>query len=273
VVIGKFDKTFVKLESTLGEMRNLVSQADDSRVATITDLDRTKILLNQLIDKLADLKKYDPGFLVKPITAHEQKTYNVNNLTVITPVAISIVLLLTTMLLTAVSVILERTQGVSYRISLSTTDKISWFGGKILGQMFFAFLESLLIILVAVLFFGVSFNGSFYELFIALFIISACFISIGLVITTFTETQSTAILLALLIMVPLIFLSGAIFPLEFMPKTISTISGYLPLTISINLLNAIIVKGSTIALYGQQLTILIFTTIVLLAYSIWRNRV
>ncbi|MFH1587691.1 MAG: ABC transporter permease [Candidatus Diapherotrites archaeon] len=251
-----FKVTINSMDETLTEVKELIAEASESQKATTTDLLATKELLDGLVETLREFRKYDPGYLVRPVEVNEKKMYEVNDLAIIAPVAIALVLLLTCMLLTSVSVVLEREQGVAFRMQMSPTSKFSWLLGKTLGQMVFAMIVAMIIVFIAVLFFGVPIKGvtpdplviffGIFELFFILLIISFAFINMGLFITNFLNTQSTAILASLLIMVPLLFLSGTFFPLEFMPEAVSWVSSVLPLTVATDLLMGTMVKGTFI---------------------------
>jgi ABC-type multidrug transport system permease subunit len=65
---------------------------------------------------------------------------------------------------------------------------------------------------------------------------SIVFTLLGLVIASFSKTETTAILASLIIVTPMIFLSGAFSPSEAFSGNVKDISAYLPITISSRLL-------------------------------------
>ena len=160
-----------------------------------------------------------------------------------TPLGLVFVILLSSMMLTGMSVIFDKEQGASFRVSISPATKIKWLFGKVLGQLLFALGQVIIIILVGAIFFGVSVQGNIIELVLALSVVSLSFITMGLFITNFTKTQSTTILASLLMIVPMIFLSGIIFPYEFMPASVSFFGKLLPLTQGIELVSTVLVRG------------------------------
>jgi len=268
-----FKVTIDSMDETLTEVKDLLSEASESQKATTADLLATQELLDGLVDTLREFRKYDPGYLVRPVEIYEKKMYDVNDLAIIAPVAIALVLLLTCMLLTSVSVVLEREQGVAFRMQMSPTSKFSWLLGKTLGQIVFAMVEATIIVFIAVVFFGVPIMGAttnpllilfgIIQLFFVLGVIAFSFITMGLFITNFLNTQSTAILASLLIMVPLLFLSGTFFPIEFMPEIVGFFSGMLPLTVATDLLMAIMVKGIMIVWLIPGILVLLIPAIIL----------
>jgi len=167
------------------------------------------------------------------------------------------VLVLTCLLLSSIIVIIERNQNVSLRLALSPTNKFTLFSGKVIGQLIIALIEAAIIFLVAYFAFNLQILNSWGELLLATLLIAAAFIGIGLLISALTKNQSTAILSSLLIIVPMLFLSGIILPVEFMEPFMQVISGLMPLTVANNLLVGIIIKGSLLVEMVKEVAILL----------------
>jgi len=260
-VIG-FRETVNTLDNTISEVNALLTDAIAARRQTVENLKSTKILLENLTKTLDDLTAFDPAFLTKPLEITQQALYPVNDLTVMTPMGIVLVILLTAPLLSGLSVIFDKEQGASFRVSVSPTSKLKWLTGKVIGQMVFALIEAILIVLLGIILFGVPIQGSIIELFIGLVIVSLTFVTMGLFIANFSKTQSTTILGALLIIVPMIFLSGIIFPHEFMPEIIESFGKMLPLAQSIEIISGIMVKGlPLITVIGSVIFMLFLSTV------------
>ncbi len=268
--VQSFKNTVNSMQETLNEIKLMITEAKSSRESILMDLEETKIQMQELSTKLDNLSSVSPDAIVRPVKISRKPLYASTEISVITPMAIAIVLLLTSLLLTSISTILEKNQGAELRAKLSPTMNLTWITGKISGQMVFALFEAALILIVALTGFGVIPHGEIWELIFVLILISFTFISIGLLITTFTKTQSTAILSSLLISVPLVFLSGMILPTSFMPSFIRTISEILPLTIAIDLLTSIIIRGTPlIHLIPQILLLLILALAIIVFTLIW----
>ncbi len=169
------------------------------------------------------------------------------------------------MLLTSIIVILERTQNVSLRFTLSPTSKFVLFLGKIIGQLLIALIEALIIFAVAYFAFGIDIVPILPELLIATIVIAISFISLGLIIASFMKSQSTAILTSLLIVVPMLFLGGIILPLEFMDPLMQQISFFLPLTAANNILIGLIMKRFDFTFMIPELLILTLISVIVFA--------
>ncbi|MFH1256025.1 MAG: ABC transporter permease [Candidatus Diapherotrites archaeon] len=268
-----FKETVQYLEETLAETNALLDDALEYQKQTKKELIATNDLLDSLIKTIDEFQNYQPAYLVKPIEINEKKMYEVNDLAILLPQAIAIVLLLTCLLMTSISVLLEREQGASFRAMLSPTSKAAWLSGKILGQLVFVVAEALLIFAVGFLLFSVPLAGGILALLGVLALVSVVFISMGIFLTNFTKTQSTAILSSLLIMIPMLFLAGIIFPIEFMPSGIAAFAEALPLTAAANLITTVIVKGTPLTMAWEGIAVLAVYGIVFLLFSIFKKEV
>jgi ABC-type multidrug transport system permease subunit len=256
--------TLAIMQNNLAETQALFSGALETKSDIDNQIVETRNQLTLFKQTLGEITEYDPDFLINPLVIRDKKLFlanpsfsDVEKLAVITPISIAIVLFLTTILLTTISTIQERKEGVAFRIMNAPVSKMSWVLGKILGQLFFAVLISLIILAITFFLFGVPLVGSVFDLAIVVFFIAFSFISLGLFITIFAKEYSTAILASLLVMTPMVFLSGAIFPTSFMPRLIAGIAEILPLTVANTLLSAVIVKGIPLGLLIPDMLVLL----------------
>ncbi len=100
-------------------------------------------------------------------------------------------------------------------------------------------LGMLLLILVAKLVYNLRFDGNPLSVALAFTLCSLSFFSLGFVLAGLMRTARTAQVVGLVILYPMIFLSGAAFPLEMMPDGIRTLSNFLPLTHVVTLLRGL----------------------------------
>ncbi|PIN85443.1 MAG: hypothetical protein COV47_02110 [Candidatus Diapherotrites archaeon CG11_big_fil_rev_8_21_14_0_20_37_9] len=302
--LNYFNAELSTLGKTIDKVNELITNSIETKKQVKADLEESKTLINSFITKLDDLQSLSPQFLSNPLIINKINIYTVKKLQIITPIALTLVLMLTAILLTAVSFVTERNQGAYSRLLLSTTSKTGIFIGKILGQLAFALLESLIIILLAVFLFNIDFGGVnvqgflihagncalslggnctgvmdefivltaiFIQLQIVLSAISVSFIAIGLFISNYTKIQSTSVLAGLLLVIPMIFISGIIIPIELMSQPIQEVSGQAPLTIGVVLATEVIIKGTPIIELLGELATLIVPAILFIAYTIFNR--
>ncbi|NMA44268.1 MAG: ABC transporter permease [Candidatus Diapherotrites archaeon] len=279
---SEINKSFSKVDAifekaTLGarsieEVKELIASARESKITIESKLDSSSALLSKFSKELVEFSKIDPKVLAQPVIFYEGKIYNVDPFGILVSNALVVVLILTCMLLTSIIFIMEKTENVTLRLELSPTSKFILFLGKIIGQLVIALIEAGIIFVVAFakiplpfsilgvthLGFGLVTSANLFELFLAVVLVSLTFICLGLFIASLVKNQSTAILTSLLVIVPMLFLSGIVLPLEFMEPTMQLVSSILPMTLANNLLIGLIIKGLTISQLWFEAGLLLF---------------
>jgi ABC-2 type transport system permease protein len=117
-------------------------------------------------------------------------------------------------------------------------------------------------------------NGSIFLLAFEsiLFIISA--LSLGILISTVSNSQQTAMMLSLMgLMLPVIILSGFIFPINSMPLPMQVISNIIPAKWFIIIVKAIMLKGVGIQYIWRETLVLIGMTTIFIAVSIKKYKI
>lgn len=259
------------LEDSLNEVRTLISESRNSKDEIEEKLNRSSAMLSKFSNQIIAFSEIDPKVLAQPVVFYERKIFDVDPFGILVANATAIVLILTCMLLTSIIVILERNQNVSLRLILSPTSKFILYFGKIIGQLLISLVEAMIIFIVAFVGFGIDTISILPELLIATTIISLSFISLGLLIAAFMKNQSTAILTSLLLIVPMLFLSGVILPLEFMESFMQQISYFLPLTVANNLLIGLLIKGFSFFELGLEIAILLSITLIIFAIVVLKK--
>jgi ABC-type multidrug transport system permease subunit len=270
--ISEFSEDFSRISDLIEEAKDLISSTYESKQFVLAELDNAKITLNGLMSTLQGLKQLSPEYVVNPIHLSIEPVYGIDKVTAMVPLSLALILLLTILLLVSSSVIIEREKGIDFRLKSSPTLHATWLSGKIIGQLVFALLEAAIILAVAFFAFNVPLPLNPLDFTLALIAVAFAFICIGLFIPEIMKTQATAILSSLLVLLPMLFLSGLVFPIEFMPQPIDAIASVLPLTVAAKILSAIMLKATTLPELLPDFIILLAPSIVLLAIVLWRNR-
>ena len=119
----------------------------------------------------------------------------------------------------------------------------------------------IMIIVLGMILFGVPIRGSVIALLFYIFIYCLTGLSMGIMVSTIASSQQIAMLVALTAtLLPTLFLSGFIFPLESMPKILQIISWIIPAKYFLIIIRGLMLKGNT------QLE-LIFPIIMLIVFS------
>jgi len=149
--------------------------------------------------------------------------------------------LISTSIISGLSVLWDREFGFLKEIMVAPVSRISIAIGRILGGMTTSLIQAILIFLIAL---GMGFKiPSFFSFFLALLVmafISAGFIGLGLIFASILrDIQGFGIIMQLIIM-PLVFLSGALFPLSNLPRFLRYASYLNPLTYGVESLRRVL---------------------------------
>ena len=134
-------------------------------------------------------------------------------------------------------------------------------------------MQVFLVTAVTALWFGVPLRGSFLLLLgiTQLFLLNT--LGLGLLVSTLVRNQQQAMMAAaFLVMIPMIYLSGLIFPIENMPGVIQTVTYAIPLRYYSNVLRGIFLKGAGLETLWREAVILAAMGTSLLAVAALRFR-
>ena len=162
----------------------------------------------------------------------------------------------------------ERESGTLDGMMVAPISRLSVILGKTLAQIARGLLQGLIIIVIAVALFGVTIHGSILLVFALLLLCVFSFVGLGIVLTSFTKDQETAVMLMTTIMFPMMFLSGVFFPIEQMPWYMQSLSNCLPLTYVANALRKVMVLGADVSMITTELAILIGFGTVMIAIAV-----
>ncbi len=187
------------------------------------------------------------------------------------PGILALLLVMISALLTSITITREKELGTMEQILVSPVRPYEIILGKVLPYIFLAFLVAALILVMGVFLFEVPFIGSLWLLatLSTLYIITA--LSLGLMISTVTQTQQVAMMVAIIsTLLPTIMLSGFIFPIPSMPKFLQYISYIVPAKYYLLMIRGIMLKGNTIGQLIEPTVFLTAMSVVLLLIS-WRK--
>lgn len=181
------------------------------------------------------------------------------------PAISALLLLVITVNLTSMAIVRERETGTYEQLSVTPLSRWGLIGGKLLPYAMIGMVDVLLVVAVTVFWFEVPLRGSFLLLLgmCAVYLLST--LSLGLLVSTISHTQQQAMMTTVfLFLMPMIYLSGFIFPIENMPRVIQWLTYLIPLRYFVVIVRGIFLKGigvdvlwpETLALLAWGLTAL-----------------
>lgn len=146
-------------------------------------------------------------------------------------------------IVTSTAVVRERERGTIEQLIVTPIRAWELVLGKILPYTILGLFDTAVIIAVGHWWFGVPVLGSLMltMLLSALFLLSG--LGIGLLASTVANTQQEAILTVFMTVLPSIFLSGFIYPLDALPVVLQWISLVIPLRYFLVIIRALMIKG------------------------------
>jgi len=190
------------------------------------------------------------------------------------PGVMTIILMLVSAMMTSISITKEKELGTMEILLVSPLKPFQVIIGKVIPYIFLSIINAVIIILLSIFIFKMPVEGSLFLLGAEsiLFIINA--LSLGILISTISETQQTAMMLSLMgLLLPVILLSGFIFPISSMPKILQVISNVIPATWYIIILKSIMLKGIGLAVIWKETLILFGMTIFFIVLSIKKYKI
>lgn len=173
------------------------------------------------------------------------------------PAVLAMILMIMTMILSAMAVVREKEIGTLEQLMVTPVKPWQLLVGKLAPFAAIGTMQVFLVAAVAVFWFEVPLRGSFVLLLAItqLFLLNT--LGLGLLVSTFARNQQQAMMAAaFLVMIPMIYLSGLIFPIENMPAAIQTITYAIPLRYYSNVIRGIFLKSATLADLWRECVIL-----------------
>jgi len=148
-----------------------------------------------------------------------------------------------TILLTSMSIAREKEMGTFEMLISAPITPAALVLGKTIPYIILGMVNVPLILALAVFGFHVPMVGSLWVLGLASFIFVCTTVSIGILLSTFTNNQQQSMMAGFLFLFPAILLSGLMFPLENMPAVMRWVAFLDPLAHFMALLRNIMLKG------------------------------
>ncbi|HEY5983076.1 MAG TPA: ABC transporter permease [Anaerolineales bacterium] len=209
-----------------------------------------------------------------PIDVRTRVLYNPDLLSSynIVPGLIAIILFQTATSLTALAIVRERERGTIEQLIVTPIRNWELILAKIIPYILVSFADTVLILAVGTLLFGVPIRGSLILLFALTGLYLLPTLGYGLFISTVARTQQQAQLMVMPLMLPAFMLSGYIFPISSLPVVLQYVGWLLPTTYFIYVMRAVVIKGVGLNLIMPQVIALAIFGVALLALAAWRFR-
>lgn len=185
------------------------------------------------------------------------------------PAIMGTLLMLVCAMMTSISIVREKEKGTMEVLLVSPTKPLMIIVAKLVPYLVLAFTILSIILLMSSFVLGVPIKGSLFWIYVVSTIYILLALSLGILVSTIAETQLVALLIsAMLLMMPVIMLSGMMFPIESMPKILQYISAIVPTRYYISAMRKLMIMGVGIEEVYFEVSVLISMLVALMPLAL-----
>ena len=189
------------------------------------------------------------------------------------PGVMGLVLMIICTIMTSVSIVREKERGTMEVLLASPLKLGTMIFAKTIPYMVISFIDFIIILLLSYFVLGVPINGSLLLLFLVAIIYISLTLTYGLTISTLVNKQMNAVIFsAITVMIPVLMLSGMIFPVSSMPAVLQALSTIVPARWFIDAVRKVMIQGQGIFMIWKEVLIMIGMTLFLLVVTIAKTK-
>lgn len=190
------------------------------------------------------------------------------------PGVLGMILMLICAMMTSIAIVREKEMGTMEILLVSPMKPIYIILAKAVPYFTLSAINLITVLLLAVFVLNVPVAGSLIWLFVVSLLFIFVSLSIGLLVSTLVSSQMAAMLASAMgLMLPVILLSGMIYPIENMPAVLQGISNIIPARWYISAVKGLMIKGVGIAAVGKEVTVLFVMVVVLITVSMKKFKI
>ena len=185
------------------------------------------------------------------------------------PAIMGMLLMLVCAMMTSISIVREKEKGTMEVLLVSPVKPLMIIIAKAVPYLVLAFVILTTILLMGRYVLDVPLQGSIVWIYLVSTIYIVLALSLGLLISNIATSQLMALLMsAMVLLVPIVMLSGMLFPVESMPRVLQWISAIVPPRYYIEAMRKLMIMGVGIGEVLREAAILTAMTVALLAVSL-----
>ena len=185
------------------------------------------------------------------------------------PAIMGMLLMLICAMMTSISIVREKERGTMEVLLVSPVKPLMVIVAKAVPYLVLAFVIQIVILFMSYFVLKVPLAGSLFWIFVLSGIYILLALSLGLLISNVAQTQLVALLMsAMVLLMPIVMLSGMLFPIESMPKILQYVSAIIPPRYYIAAMRKLMIMGVGVEHVMREMLILAGMTILLLAIAL-----
>jgi ABC-2 type transport system permease protein len=179
------------------------------------------------------------------------------------------ILMLICAMMTAISIVREKETGTMEVLLVSPVRPILIILAKAVPYFVLSCVNLATVLLLSVFVLGVPVAGSLVWLVLVSFLFVFVSLSLGLLVSTLTRSQVVAMLISgMSFMLPVVLLSGMMFPVEHMPRVLQMLSHMIPAKWFIIVVKDLMIKGAGISAALPEVLVLCGMAVVFVTLSL-----
>lgn len=209
------------------------------------------------------------------VTAESRAWYNPTFVSrnFMVPGVLVLILLMTTMNLTAMAIVKEKEIGTLEQLLVTPLRPAEMILGKLVPFTIIGLINVMMVLLVMRFGFGIEIRGSVGLLFLLTGFFLMTSLGLGLFVSTISKTQQQAMMIGMFfVMQPMMYLSGFVFPVENMPTVLQWIAYLIPMKYYLVVIRSIILKGVGLQDLWFEAVMLLGMGVAVLTASVLRFR-
>ena len=185
------------------------------------------------------------------------------------PAIMGMLLMLVCAMMTSISIVREKERGTMEVLLVSPIKPLMIIIAKVIPYLVLAFVILTTILLMGRFVLDVPLQGSIIWIYVVSTIYILLALSLGLLISNIADSQLMALLLsAMVLLIPIVMLSGMMFPIESMPHILQWISAIVPPRYYIEAMRKLMIMGVGIQEVAKEVIILSGMTVLILTVSL-----
>jgi len=242
-----------------------------------TDPNTANTLVNYASNIILDFQREQSGTSTQQlITPRIKLMYNpsLKGTYAIVPGIMGMILMLICAMMTSISIAREKEMGTMEVLLASPMHPIVMILAKMLPYFILSLINLSTLLLLSVNLLEVPIQGNLFLLLFICIIFIFLSLTLGLLISTLVDKQITALLISGVVMIlPIVYLSGMMFPIESMPILLQYISHIIPAKWFIIAIKDVMIKGLGIEYILKELAVLIGMATLLLVISLRKFKI
>jgi ABC-2 type transport system permease protein len=261
-----FSENFARdLEHEGSASVQLVADASDANTANLV-VNYTENMINAW-----QRQKFVSGAIPAQIEPEVRMVFNneLKGVYMFVPGTMALILMLLSAMMTSISIAREKELGTMEILLVSPLNPGKIVIGKVIPYVLLSFTNAIVIIVLSFFVFGLPVQGSLALLLFECFLFTLLALSLGILISTVSNTQQVAMFISLFaLMLPTMLLSGFIFPIENMPEVLQWLSHLMPAKYFITIVKSIMIKGVGWSFIWKETLVLVGMTAFFLLLSV-----